>query len=43
MTGTNAGIDVCGVTFGYNEPEVVKGLKPAYVIDHLDELQSVVL
>lgn len=43
LTGTNAGIEVCGVTYGYNEPDVVKGLKPAYVIDEIEEMKKVVL
>lgn len=43
LTGTNAGIDVCGVTFGYGSPETVIALKPAYVIDTMQELKEVVL
>nr|WP_320025092.1 HAD-IA family hydrolase [uncultured Acetobacterium sp.] len=43
LTGTNAGIDVCGVTFGYGDPEVVRSLNPAYVIDSMEELKKVVL
>lgn len=43
LTGTNAGIDVCGVTFGYGAPEVVRSLNPTYVIDRIEELKEVVL
>jgi len=43
QTGTNAGIDVCGVTYGYGAPEAVRALNPAYVIDKLEELKEVVL
>lgn len=43
LTGTNAGIDVCGVTFGYGAPEEVKALNPTYVIDNMEELKKVVL
>lgn len=43
LTGTNAGIDVCGVTFGYGDPDEVRDLKPAYVIDTIKELKEVVL
>lgn len=43
LTGTNAGIDVCGVTFGYGDPDEVRALKPAYVIDTITELEEVVL
>jgi len=43
LTGVNAGIDVCGVTFGYGEPEAVIALKPTYVIDTMEELKEVVL
>jgi phosphoglycolate phosphatase len=43
LTGTNAGIAVCGVTFGYGDPEVVRSLNPAYVIDSMEELKKVVL
>lgn len=43
LTGTNAGIPVCGVTYGYNTPEQVRALKPSYVIDTLAELPLVVL
>lgn len=43
LTGTNAGIDVCGVTFGYGLPEVVRSLNPTYVIDRMEELKKVVL
>ncbi|WP_026394039.1 HAD family hydrolase [Acetobacterium malicum] len=42
LTATNAGIDVCGVTYGYNSPELMISLKPAYVIDRMAELPSVV-
>ncbi len=43
LTGTNAGIDVCGVTFGYGSPEDVRSLSPTYVIDRMEELEKVVL
>ncbi|AWW28171.1 HAD family hydrolase [Acetobacterium carbinolicum] len=43
LTGTNAGIDVCGVTFGYGAPEVVRSLNPTYVIDRMEELKKAVL
>lgn len=43
LTGINAGVDVCGVTFGYGDPEVVKALKPTYVIDIMNELKEVIL
>ncbi len=43
LTGTNAGIDVCGVTYGYGDSEVLNKLKPAYVIDEIEELKEVVL
>lgn len=41
LTGTNAGIDVCGVTFGYGDPDEMRALKPAYVIDSMEELTTV--
>lgn len=41
LTGTNAGIDVCGVTFGYGDPDEMRALKPAYVIDTMEELTAV--
>lgn len=43
LTGKNAGIDVCGVTFGYNTPEVMQALKPEYLVDALSEIPEVVL
>lgn len=43
LTGSNAGIAVCGVTFGYGDPDEVRALKPAYVIDTITELEEVVL
>lgn len=42
LTGTNAGIDVCAVTFGYGDPDEMRALRPAYVIDAMDELKEVV-
>jgi|LGVE01.1.fsa_nt_gb phosphoglycolate phosphatase len=43
LTGNNAGIDVCGVTYGYGDPEAIRALNPTYVIDRMEELRKVVL
>lgn len=43
LTGFNAGIDVCAVTFGYGDSDEMRALKPAFVIDTLEELTAVVL
>ncbi len=37
MTGTNAGVDVCAVTYGYNTPEDVRALNAAYTVDSMQE------
>ena len=43
LTGTNAGVDVCAVTFGYNTPEVMASLNPAYLVDDFCDLAEVLL
>lgn len=43
MTGKNAGVAVCGVTFGYNPPEVIRELNPEYIVDSLSEITDVIL
>ncbi|MGL4606578.1 MAG: HAD family hydrolase [Eubacteriaceae bacterium] len=43
LTGINAGIDVCGVTFGYGNPEMVRDLNPTYVVDSMEEIKKVIL
>lgn len=43
QTGANAGVAVCGVTYGYGEPSVIEGLKPAYVIDNITKMQQLIL
>ncbi len=43
LTGVNAGVDVCGVTYGYGSPELVRELNPNYIIDTMIELKEVVL
>lgn len=43
MTGTNAGIDVCCVTYGYNTKEQIEALSPAYTIETFSELTKMIL
>ena len=42
MTGKNAGVPVCWVTYGLGKAEDVLRLKPEYVIDDLAELKGIV-
>ena len=42
MTGKNAGIEVCWVTYGLGKIEEVGPLKPEYIIDDLIELKEIV-
>ncbi|MBI1865897.1 MAG: hypothetical protein HYR98_09265, partial [Nitrospirae bacterium] len=34
----SAGIAVCGVTYGYKPPEVVRAANPDFIIDALPEI-----
>lgn len=43
MTGHNADIDVCAVTFGYGEEEVLRDLKPAYLVETMDEVKEYII
>lgn len=40
MTGTNAGVDVCAVTYGYNSPDLVASLNPTFLIDSIKEMEQ---
>ncbi|MFH1189603.1 MAG: HAD-IA family hydrolase [Candidatus Omnitrophota bacterium] len=42
MTGKNAGIPVCWVTYGLGKSEDVMGLSPEYTIDDLIELKKII-
>ena len=43
MTGHNAGVDVCAVTYGYGSSEVLKDLGPAYMVDAMSEIKELLL
>jgi phosphoglycolate phosphatase len=38
MTGRNAGVDVCSITYGYNSRDDVLNLGADYVFDSMDEI-----
>ncbi len=40
--GRKAGTQICAVTYGYRSREELKKLNPNYMIDHLNELKSIV-
>ncbi len=42
MTGKNAGVAVCWVTYGLGKVEDVSPLKPEYIIDDLIELKEII-
>ncbi|MBU0604735.1 MAG: HAD-IA family hydrolase [Candidatus Omnitrophica bacterium] len=42
MTGKNAGVAVCWVTYGLGRMEDVRRLKPEYMIDDLIELKGII-
>jgi len=43
MTGHNAGVDVCAVTYGYGSSEVLKDLGPAYIVGTISEIKELLL
>lgn len=43
MTGHNAGVDVCAVTYGYGSSDVLRGLGPAYMVDAMSEIKELLL
>ncbi|WP_315523170.1 HAD-IA family hydrolase [Pseudoramibacter alactolyticus] len=42
LTGRNAGIDVCMVTYGYGEKSTLQNFIPLYLIDDITEIKSVI-
>ncbi|WP_329885919.1 HAD-IA family hydrolase [Pseudoramibacter faecis] len=42
LTGKNAGIDVCMVTYGYGEKNVLQNLTPLYLIDDITEIKRAI-
>ncbi|MDO4287818.1 MAG: HAD-IA family hydrolase [Eubacterium sp.] len=43
MTGANAGVDVCAVTYGYGKKEILEELKPTFIVDTISEIKDLVL
>lgn len=42
LTGKNANVRTCAVTYGYGEILDIKKLKPDYIIDNIEELKVIV-
>jgi len=42
LTGKNAGIKTCWVTYGLGKPEDIRDLKPDYIIEDLIELKEII-
>ncbi|MEG0378489.1 MAG: HAD family hydrolase, partial [Eubacterium sp.] len=43
MTGHNAEIDVCAVTYGYGSEENLKTLNPTYLVDQMSKIKEFIL
>ena len=43
QTALNAGIDACGVLWGFREREELEALKPAHIAANVDELRKIIL
>ena len=41
-TGNNAHVDVCAVTYGFREKEVLESYNPKYMIDSIKEILKIV-
>lgn len=43
MTGHNANIDVCAVTYGYGNEESLKALNPSYLVNQIGKIKEFIL